>query len=148
MPSLNMRQNRKYLGLSKSNVVVIVFPYKRVKKKLFFYRMIEKMKLYFSILFHRYPTGIILIKFRAELFLYETYLWYYVILSFISVKFWLSLFFFSVFFLLFFSSLLSLSRPPYSITRVKKKWTKSTYKYFSYWLSKIKWLFFTIFHFS
>ena len=62
----------KYLGLSKSNVASISFPYKKVKTKFFFYRMIEKMELYFSMLFDPTSANIIVINFRCELILCKT----------------------------------------------------------------------------
>ena len=43
------------------------------RKKKFLYRMIQKMKLYFfSMLFDQYSTSIMLMEFRAELWMSET----------------------------------------------------------------------------
>ena len=56
-----------YLGIPKSSGGCILFSYKRLKEIFLFYGVIEKPKLYFSILFHPYPTSTIIIKFRQEL---------------------------------------------------------------------------------
>ena len=50
------------LGVPKSSGGGILFSYKRLKGTFFFYGVIEKTKLYFSILFHPYPTSTIIIK--------------------------------------------------------------------------------------
>ena len=64
-----------YLGLAKSNVGDTEFSFKTIKKKFFFYRTIEKMKLYLSILFDPYLTSIKLIEIRAKLSSHEILLW-------------------------------------------------------------------------
>jgi hypothetical protein len=54
----------KYLGQSKSSVVTILFPYRKLKEIFFFHIVIEKRMLYFSMLFDHTSTNIIIIKFR------------------------------------------------------------------------------------
>jgi len=59
----------KYLGVPKSSGGRLSISYRRLAKIFFFNEMIEKTKLYFSVLFHPYSTGITIIEFRQELFL-------------------------------------------------------------------------------
>ncbi len=66
------RKFANYLGVPKSSGAIFENSYRRLEKIFFFYRLIEKTKLYFSVLFHPYSTGIIIIKFLEELFLCTT----------------------------------------------------------------------------
>jgi hypothetical protein len=53
-----------YLGLSKSSGGDTFFSYRKLGKIFLFYEQIERLSLYFSMLFDNYSTGIITIKFR------------------------------------------------------------------------------------
>ncbi len=59
-----MTLTKNYLGVPKSSGGGTLFSYKTVEEIFFFYRMIEKTKLYLSVLFDPYSTGIIIVKFR------------------------------------------------------------------------------------
>jgi hypothetical protein len=53
----------KYLVRYKSSGGGTLFSYRKLGKVFFFYDVIEKMMLYFSVLFDHYSTNIIIIKF-------------------------------------------------------------------------------------
>ena len=57
---------------SKSSGPGTLFSYNKLIEIFSLYEMIEKTKLYFSILSDRFLTANITIKFRLELFLYKT----------------------------------------------------------------------------
>ena len=58
------KQFKIYLGVSKSSGAITKFPDRKVEKIFFFYEKIERLSLYFSMLFDHYSTDIIIIKFR------------------------------------------------------------------------------------
>ena len=55
--------NNIYLGLSKSSGEGAFFSYIKLEKMFFYYQQIERLSLYLSMLFDRYSTNVIIIKF-------------------------------------------------------------------------------------
>jgi hypothetical protein len=88
-----------YLCHTKSSGHRIVIAYSLVKKKFFFYEMIERLSLYLSILNDHYSIDIIHTNSQVNLFLSKSSWYQQCILSFIHVVFsFFSLFFYSSFF--------------------------------------------------
>jgi hypothetical protein len=88
-PDVDLRQRDSwtiYLGLSKSNVGLVFFSYRKLEEIFFFYGLIEQMLLYFSMLFHRYSTNIIIIKFRQRAVCYD--MWRLYECSYFLNNFW------------------------------------------------------------
>jgi hypothetical protein len=52
-----------HVGHTKSSESGTSFAYKKLKKKFFFYKKIERLLLYLSMLFDHYSSNIILAKF-------------------------------------------------------------------------------------
>ncbi len=61
--------NWVYLGVSKSSGSGTFFAYRKLKKNFFFHKKIERLLLYFSMLFDHYSSDIMVMKFWSKLFL-------------------------------------------------------------------------------